>query len=86
VKKSRKGELFLNITESKKVVSKESAQPAVHFEKHKIFLYKEDFDHFLSALSETIAYAKENNPDDFSSDTDTDTENSVDPINLIIDF
>ena len=89
VKKNRKGELFLNITESKKVLSKDSAQPEVRFEKHKIFLYREDFDHFLNALNETIAYAKENNADnDFVSgaDPDTDTENFLDPINLIIDF
>ena len=43
VKKNRKGEMFLAITESKKVVSGEGNAPQVSFEKHKIFLYKEDF-------------------------------------------
>ena len=53
VKKNRKGEMFLAITESKKVVSAEGNSPQVSFEKHKIFLYKEDFEKFLTGLQET---------------------------------
>ena len=56
VKKNRKGEMFLAITESKKVVSAEGSSPQVSFEKHKIFLYKEDFEKFLTGLQETIQY------------------------------
>lgn len=56
VKKNRKGEMFLAITESKKVVSGEGSTPQVSFEKHKIFLYKEDFEKFMSGLQETIQY------------------------------
>lgn len=37
VKKNRKGEMFLAITESKKVVSAEGSSPQVSFEKHKYF-------------------------------------------------
>ena len=40
VKKNRKEELFLAITESKKVVMGEGDDSLVSFEKHKIFLYK----------------------------------------------
>ena len=64
VKKNRKGELFLAITESKKVIREDADHP-VHFEKHKIFLYKEDFDKFVNAMNESLSYIKENNTVDF---------------------
>ena len=44
VKRNKKGELFLAITESKKIVSNDEESPSVNFEKHKIFLYHVDFD------------------------------------------
>lgn len=56
VKKNRKDELFLAITESKKIISGEGDNSQVSFEKHKIFLYKEDFSKFISGLSETIEF------------------------------
>ena len=39
VKKNRKDEMFIAITESKKVVSLDKDDPQVNFEKHKIFLF-----------------------------------------------
>ena len=48
VKKNRKDEMFLAITESKKIVSGEGTDSQVSFEKHKIFLYKEDFAKFMA--------------------------------------
>lgn len=77
VKKNRKDELFLAITESKKIVSGTAESPVVQFEKHKIFLYKEDFDKFAEGLAETIQYIKlstsvsglYNNNTDFMSDS-----------------
>jgi hypothetical protein len=60
VKKNRKDEMFLAITESKKVFSGEGTDAQVSFEKHKIFLYKEDFEKFLSGLNETIGFIQEN--------------------------
>jgi hypothetical protein len=56
VKRNRKEELFLSITESKKVVSGEGEKLQVSFEKHKIFLYKEDFEKFIGGLRESIDY------------------------------
>ena len=50
VKKNRKDEMFLAITESKKIVSGEGDDSQVSFEKHKIFLYKEDFEKFMNSL------------------------------------
>ena len=50
VKKNRKGELFIALTESKKVISGDTESPSINFEKHKIFLYQEDFEHFMSGF------------------------------------
>ena len=57
VKKNLKDDLFIAITESKRNQSKEG-EP-VTFEKHKIFLYKEDFDKFMDGMSDIICYIKE---------------------------
>ena len=63
VKKNRKEELFLSITESKRIDSEGTLTP--QFEKHKIFLYKEDFDKFTIGLNEALDYIRENNTIDF---------------------
>ncbi|MCL1938505.1 MAG: PUR family DNA/RNA-binding protein [Candidatus Azobacteroides sp.] len=62
VKQDKKGELFLAITESKKVAM---AGEQARFERHKIFLYKEDFDKFTNALHEMLAYIQKNNTVNF---------------------
>ena len=54
VKKNRKDEMFLAITESKKIVSGSNEDMQVNFEKHKIFLYREDFDNFIHALNDAV--------------------------------
>lgn len=60
VKRNRKDELYLAITESKKIVSgTDVANLNVSFEKHKIFLYKEDFQKFQEGVCEAIAYIEE---------------------------
>ena len=56
VKKNRKEELFLAITESKKMITGEGENAKISFQKHKIFLYKEDFDKFTDGLHEALAY------------------------------
>jgi hypothetical protein len=52
VKSTRGRDLFLTITESKKHTRDDGS---VNYEKHKIFLYKEDFDKFLDGLHDAIA-------------------------------
>jgi len=59
VKATRRNELYLTITESKK---KSDSGGNQFFEKHKIFLYKEDFDKFVEGLAEIIEYIKEKQP------------------------
>ena len=56
VKKNRKDEMYLSITESKKIVSGEGENAQVSFEKHKIFLYREDFAKFANSLNEAINF------------------------------
>ena len=60
VKKNRKDEMFLAITESKKVIMGEGDDSQVSFEKHKIFLYREDFQKFMAGLTEAIYFIDRN--------------------------
>ncbi len=59
VRKTRKDEMYLSITESKKIVSGEGDDAQVSFEKHKIFLYREDFSNFIDGLTKTIKFIHE---------------------------
>ena len=63
VKKNRKDEMFIAITESKKIITGDGNEPQVNFEKHKIFLYKEDFDKFMNGLQQALNYIKEQQGD-----------------------
>jgi hypothetical protein len=53
VKATRKDDYYLTITESKKRLGKEGK---VFYEKHKIFLYKEDFEKFSEGLKDAVTY------------------------------
>jgi hypothetical protein len=53
VKATRKDDYYLTITESKKRLGKEGK---VFYEKHKIFLYKEDFEKFTEGLKDAVGY------------------------------
>ena len=55
VKATRNNDYYLTVTESKKKFDDNGAQ---NFEKHKIFLYKEDFEKFSEGLDEVVAYIK----------------------------
>lgn len=57
VKQSHNGDKFVAITESKKIVEGPQEAPHITFEKHKIFLYKEDFEKFATALTNVIGVA-----------------------------
>lgn len=56
VRKTKKDEFYLSITESKKITSEGENSQQVTFEKHKIFLYREDFSNFIDGLSKTIQF------------------------------
>jgi hypothetical protein len=53
VKATRKDDFYLTITESKKRLGNEGK---IFYEKHKIFLYKEDFEKFSEGLKIAIEY------------------------------
>ena len=56
VRKACNNDLYLSITESKRRQSEGEEAPS--FEKHKLFLYKEDFAHFTEGLQDVIAYVQ----------------------------
>ena len=60
VKATRRNEFYLTITESKKRIGRDGK---FYFEKHKIFLYKEDFEKFSDGLTDVIEYIKTHQPD-----------------------
>lgn len=59
VKATRRNDYYLTITESKKRFNRDGK---FFYEKHKLFLYKEDFDKFADSLKEVIEYIREANP------------------------
>ncbi|HET6558119.1 MAG TPA: DUF3276 family protein [Prolixibacteraceae bacterium] len=62
VKSTRRDEYYLTITESKKRFEQDGN---FHFEKHKIFLYREDFEKFVDGLQEVISYIDQNQGEDY---------------------
>lgn len=54
VKSTRSNDYYLTITESKRKVNGDNFT----YEKHKIFLYKEDFFKFVEALNVTVDHVK----------------------------
>ena len=57
VKATKSNDYYLTITESKRKYNKD--EDVYSYEKHKIFLYKEDFNKFLAALNQTVDHVKE---------------------------
>jgi hypothetical protein len=60
VKATRRNDFYLTITESKKRVGREGK---FFFEKHKIFLYKEDFEKFADGLNDVVEYIRTHQTD-----------------------
>ncbi len=59
VKQNRRGEMYLSVTESKKMLSGSQEMPQVSYEKHKIFLFHEDFKKFGDALQEAFSFVND---------------------------
>lgn len=70
IKATRSNDYYLTITESKK----RFREDGFFYEKHKIFLYKEDFLKFAAALSECIEHVKELMPEVDFSEFESDEE------------
>ena len=76
VKSTRGNDYYLTITESKRRFNTDGS---FVYEKHKVFLYKEDFDKFIEALREAVDHVKTDlMPDfDFSQFEKEDYENAA---------
>ena len=61
VKRDRRDEFYISMTESKRVKEGSVEEPPT-FEKHKIFLYREDLLKFLSALNDAADFVAEQRP------------------------
>jgi hypothetical protein len=70
VKETRSGEQYLTITESKRRFNNE--QGKFFYEKHKIFLYKEDFEKFSTGLRQVIDFIETGAPPSDSIETEED--------------
>lgn len=73
VRETRGSDYFITITESKKRFNDDG------YDRHKMFIYKEDFNKFLTALTETVDYVKTDLMPDFDFDAfnhDDQDENS----------
>ncbi len=62
VRETRGSDYFITITESKKRFNDDG------YDRHKMFIYKEDFNKFLTALTETVDYVKTELMPDFDFD------------------
>jgi len=75
IRATKAKDYYITITESKRRQFSSDGNP--EFEKHKIFLYKEDFNKFLATLSETVDKIKtefmpEYDYDEFDRNQDND--------------
>ncbi|MCB0508718.1 MAG: DUF3276 family protein [Chitinophagales bacterium] len=92
VRTTRANDYYLTITESKKRMDDDN------YERHKIFIYKEDFVKFVNAMQETIDYVKTellpdydfeahnyDNYDDYKSDSDSDNNKNEEVAEVKVD-
>ncbi len=56
VKQNSHDEMYLSLTESKKIVTGDSDMPQFNYEKHKIFIYPEDFEKFSTGIADAMKY------------------------------
>jgi len=83
VRATKADDYYLTITESKKFTNDDGS---FHYKKHKIYIYKEDFNEFKDILSEMTSYIidekgdeviSERHQKDFKKENDIDEEDSI---------
>ena len=75
VRATKGNDYYLTITESKKFTSDDGS---VHYKKHKLYLYKEDFDGFMESLNEVTDFIEDkrrNDQNGHSADEPVDVDN-----------
>ncbi|MGB0918771.1 MAG: DUF3276 family protein [Flavobacteriales bacterium] len=65
VKATRGNDYYLTITESKRRIDENGK---FHYDKHKLFLYKEDFEKFADGLTEAIEFIKNEKGEDYGTE------------------
>ena len=65
VRETKAGDYYLTITESKKFTNDDGS---FHFKKHKIYLYKEDFNEFTDSLNRATDFIRKEKGDEVISD------------------
>jgi hypothetical protein len=79
VKATRKEDYYLTITESKKRLGKEGK---IFYEKHKIFLYKEDFEKFADGLHNVVTFIGNGRNELKTEITHSEEETKQEPVDL----
>lgn len=83
VRATKADDYYLTITESKKFTNDDGS---FHYKKHKIYIYKEDFNEFKDILSEMTSYIidekgdeviSERHQKDFKKENETDEDNNI---------
>ena len=75
VRATRNDDYYLTITESKKFFNEDGTS---HYKKHKIFLYKEDFEKFQDAFTETLDFIIDKKGKYVREEINTDKSNNKD--------
>ena len=77
VKATKSDEKYLTVTESKRKFNAENGN--FYYEKHKLFLYKEDFDKFKNALDAVLNFIETGElPDDALFETENKSSTHLD--------
>lgn len=76
VRKTREGNPFIAVTESKKVFKEDGSS---YFEKHKVFIYQEDFERFQDGLQDTLHFIKNGPSDSHVAEEKADHYTHVEP-------
>ncbi|MDA3906009.1 MAG: DUF3276 family protein [Bacteroidales bacterium] len=86
VKSTKSEELYLTITESKRNFNNDLGK--FQYEKHKLFLFKEDFEKFTDGLKDVIKFIENGQSTDSlnSTEPETDTEDKNLKIHSDISF
>ena len=92
VRSTKAGDYYLTITESKKFTNDDGS---FHYKKHKIYLYKEDFESFREIMEEMMDYIidekgveviSERHQKDFKKEEDTSNTNGSTESFTDVDF
>ena len=80
VKATKAGEQYITITESKKRFDQEHGK--FFYEKHKLFLYKEDFEKFSNGLTQVVSFVETGvRPPEDEPETPHDSSSPAQPAN-----